>query len=153
MKYIEAPDEFDGRGPAVFLAGGITGAEYWQAQLANSLRELPAAVLNPRRQQFPADDPAAARQQIEWEHRHLRLASLVAFWFPPPTLCPIALFELGACCAAGTPLVVGSHPQYARRFDLQVQLSLRRPDVELVDSLSALAAQIIAHPALRGAYL
>ena len=108
MNYIEAPEEFDGCGPAVFLAGGITGADNWQAQVAQSLRRLQATVLNPRRKQFPNDNSATGQQQIEWEHRHLLLATLVAFWFPPPTLCPIALFELGACCAAGTPLVVGA---------------------------------------------
>ena len=150
MKYIEAPDEYEGGGAAVFLAGGITAAENWQARLAEALSPLNAVVLNPRRRAFPADNPTAARVQIEWEYRHLQRASLVAFWFPPPTLCPIALFELGACCSASTPLVVGADDQYARRYDLHVQLHLRRPEVELVDSLGELVAQIVAHPALYG---
>jgi hypothetical protein len=150
MKYIEAPDEFDGRSPAVFLAGGITGTDNWQASVAQSLRHTELTVLNPRRRHFPVDDQAAGLQQIEWEHRHLQRATLAAFWFPPPTLCPIALFELGACCSAGLPLVVGADRQYSRRFDLIVQLGLRRPEVGLVDSLEALSAQIGTHPALQG---
>src|SRR5436190_14265698 len=100
MIYIEAPANFDGRGPAVFLAGGISDAQNWQAELVEQLRGLHVVILNPRRRQFPAGDSDASRKQIAWEHRHLRTASLVAFWFPPQTLCPIALFELGTCCSA-----------------------------------------------------
>jgi hypothetical protein len=150
MNYIEAPDEFGGSGPAVFLAGGITGTENWQATVARNLTAHNVTVLNPRRERFPAGDPDAGRRQIEWEHRHLARADLIAFWFPPPTVCPIALFELGACCSALAPIVVGADPGYARRFDLQVQLRLRRPELELVDTLDDLTAQIVNHRALRG---
>src|SRR5262245_64999987 len=117
MNYIEAPDEFVGGGRAVFLAGGISDAEDWQSQVVRSLGNLDATVLNPRRAHFPAGDAEESRRQIGWEHRHLRRADLVAFWFPSQTLCPIALFELGACCSAGAVLVVGGDQRYGRRFD------------------------------------
>ena len=151
MNYIEAPNEYEGGGRAVFLAGGITGAENWQTQLIESLRDVNATVLNPRRKEFPMGDPAEGERQIEWEHRHLERADLFAFWFPPQTLCPIALFELGACCASGKPLVVGTAPTYARRFDVTVQLRLRRPDVRVLDSLEDLTRAVVEHPILRGA--
>ena len=116
MNYIEAPQEFDGAGPAVFLAGGISDAENWQAQLIRLLHGVDATILNPRRTHFPPNDLAESRRQIEWEARHLQQADLVAFWFPPQSLCPIALFELGICTASKVPMVVGTDPRYARSF-------------------------------------
>lgn len=145
MHVIEAPQEYQGHAPAVFLAGGISDTENWQREIIHALRDTAGVLLNPRRAEFPMDDPDAGRVQIEWEHRHLRRAGLVAFWFPPQTLCPIALFELGLCVESGIPLAVGTHPDYARRFDIEVQMRLRRPGVLVVDSLIALAAQIRGH--------
>jgi hypothetical protein len=149
MRYIEAPTEYEGKGPAVFLAGGISDSENWQKRFVRLLPPGEFAVLNPRRAEFPADDPAddpaAETEQIEWEHHHLLRADLVAFWFPPQTLCPIALFELGACCAAGTAIIVGTDPGYARRFDVRTQLRLRRPEVNVVHSLGTLAKQVVEH--------
>jgi hypothetical protein len=150
MNYIEAPDEFRGSGPAVFLAGGISDTDDWQSHVVRSLQDLDVAVLNPRWAQFPQGDAEESRRQIAWEHRHLERADLVAFWFPPQTLCPIALFELGACCTARIPLIIGAHPSYGRRFDLESQLALRRPDVKIACTLQEFTEQIHGHPALRG---
>lgn len=140
MNYVEAPGVYRGQERAVFLAGGITDAENWQAMLVQSQQEFPGVILNPRRAEFQVGDEELGRQQIEWEYRHLKLADLVAFWFPPQTLCPIALFELGACCESTVPLVVGTNPDYARRFDVVEQLRLRRrrPDVTVVSTLDQL---------------
>src|SRR5262245_51974564 len=145
MIYIEAPHKFVGNGPAVFLAGGISDCENWQCQVAKALQHVAATVLNPRRASFSQHTAAENQRQIEWEHRHLRRADLVAFWFPPQTLCPIALFELGVCCAAGTSIVVGTHPEYARRFDVETHLRLRRPKAKVVQSLEDLAEQVAEH--------
>jgi hypothetical protein len=93
--YVEAPTEYDGPGPSLFLAGGISGTHDWQAEVVERLADLPLVLLNPRRRNFPMDGPSAAEGQIAWEFRHLRRATAVLFWFPPETLCPIALFELG----------------------------------------------------------
>lgn len=150
MNVIEAPDEYNGSGPCVFLAGGISDTENWQAEFLGRVEGRNLSVLNPRRAAFPMGDAVEGRRQIEWEFGYLRRADLVAFWFPPQTLSPIALFELGACCSSGVPLVVGSDPAYARRFDLEVQLGLRRPEVELQDSLEKVADQVVRHPAIRG---
>src|SRR5262245_39813726 len=90
---IEPPAEYDGPGPSLFLAGGITGCPDWQAETISLFADLPLVLLNPRRRDFPINDPSAGPSQIEWEHRHLRRADAVLFWFPRETLCPIALYE------------------------------------------------------------
>lgn len=143
MTYIEAPDEYEGAGRSLFLAGGISGTHDWQMELVALLAGMPLVFLNPRRRNFPMDDSSAAEGQIAWEFRHLRLATAVAFWFPPETLCPIALFELGGRIAEpNQALFVGTHPDYKRRLDVQIQLKLARPKVTLASDIPALAEQI-----------
>lgn len=151
MPYIEAPDEFSGPRPAVFLAGGISDAENWQAQLVRRLGDIQGTIVNPRRKVYPRGDRAENQRQIKWEYRHLTQADFVAFWFPPQTLCPIALFELGVCCGLQLPMIVGVDPDYLRRFDVEVQLQLHRPDVLLVDRLEAVAERILKLTAYQGA--
>ena len=140
--YLEALAEFDGSGPSLFLAGGITACDDWQRRAAAALADLPLAILNPRRTNFPIHDPSAAATQIEWEHRHLRKAAALLFWFPSETLCPITLYELGACSMSTKPLFVGTHPEYQRRQDVVIQTRLARPEVEVVDSLDHLSRQV-----------
>jgi hypothetical protein len=142
--YIEALAEFDGKGPSVFLAGGISGCPDWQSQVVRELRPLPLAILNPRRANFPMDDPSAAGRQIEWEHRHLRLASALLFWFPCETLCPITLYELGAWSMTSKPLFIGTHPAYPRQLDIDVQTRLARPEIKVVNSVEGLVEQVRA---------
>ena len=140
---VEAPAEYDGPGPSLFLAGGITGTFDWQADVVARLAGLPLTILNPRRRNFPIDDPSAAEAQIAWEFRHLRRATAVLFWFPPETLCPIALFELGGrVMAPEQPLFVGTHPGYARRLDVEIQLRLARPEVRVTTDTAELARQV-----------
>lgn len=130
-RYVEAPTDYDGDLPSVFLAGGITGCPMWQAQAYEQLADLPIAVLNPRRPNFPIHDPSAAPTQIAWEFRHLHLADLVLFWFPDsgPVIQPIALYELGAHAATGKPIVVGADVNYVRRQDVVLQLKHIRPNL------------------------
>lgn len=75
MRYGEAPDEHEGPGPSVFLAGGISGCDDWQARAAAMLAGSALVVLNPRWKNFPMDDPTVAEAQIAWEFRHLRRAA------------------------------------------------------------------------------
>lgn len=142
---VEAPDEYAGDRPSLFLAGGISGTVDWQADVIGRLAGLPLVLINPRRRNFPMHDPAAAEGQIGWEYRHLRRATAVLFWFPPETLCPIALFELGGrTLVPDQPLFVGTHPDYGRRLDVVIQLRLVRPEVEVVSNTAALADQVRA---------
>jgi hypothetical protein len=147
--YIEAPREFDDSapwlfpGPAVFLAGGITGCPDWQQEMRSLLCESGLTLLNPRRADFPIGDPDAARAQIEWEHRHLRKADLILFWFCAATLNPIVLYELGAWSMRHKPLAVGIEPGYQREADVRIQTRLARPDVPIVASLQDLAEAVL----------
>jgi hypothetical protein len=133
---------------SIFLAGSISDPANWQGLLAKQLAGVDTTVFNPRRQEFPVGNRSEERRQIEWERRHLARANLVVFWFTPATLCPIALFELGACCESAKPVVVGIDPKYALKFDVSVHLSLRRPDVKVLDDLDDVARAILTHSAL-----
>lgn len=144
-RYIEAPDNHHGPLPGVFLAGGITGCPDWQAEARRELDPLPVAILNPRRADFPIHDPGAAAEQIAWEYDHLHRAAVVLFWFPdsgPVVVQPIALYELGAHAAAGTPIAVGTDPRYVRRADVVLQLGHVRPEVTVRDDLAAVCADV-----------
>jgi len=144
MRYVEAPaDYLHDSSPSIFLAGGISGCPPWQWRVARMLAGTDLVVINPRRVQWP-QDPAEAEEQIRWEFRHLRRATARLFWFPAETLCPIALYELGGATVSDGPLFVGVDPKFARRFDVEVQTKLARPDVRVVYSLEDLAAQVIA---------
>jgi hypothetical protein len=148
MKYIQCPQTLGSQPlePSLFLAGGISNCPDWQSILAAQLETTDWTLINPRRLDFDATNPSLAEEQIRWEHKHLRLASAIAFWFPSETLCPITLYELGAWSMTQKPLFIGTHPSYARRLDVIVQTRLVRPDVIVVDSLEALAAQIRSTP-------
>lgn len=145
MRYIEAPTEWEGQGQAVFLAGGISGCPDWQSIVVARLAATALVLVNPRRATFPPHGSAAATEQIVWEHRHLRRATAILFWFPCETLCPIALYELGAwSMSPHKPIFVGVHPDYARKHDIVIQIRLARPEVEVVHALDDLADQVRA---------
>jgi hypothetical protein len=151
MHIIEAPNQWDTSqattpAPMLFLAGGISGCPDWQQDLIAMLKEAPAPLVlfNPRRANFPMRDPTAAREQITWEHTHLRLAQAISFWFPRETLNPITLYELGAWSMTPKQLFIGVHPGYQRRQDVEIQTALARPDIQIVYALEALAEHINA---------
>jgi hypothetical protein len=139
MYYAECPETYSGNVPTLFLAGGIVGCPDWQAEMVAMLGDTDLVLLNPRRHDFPIHDPKAAEFQIKWEHEHLRKASAILFWFPCETLCPIVLYELGAWSMTDKTLLVGVHPEYKRRQDVEIQTRLVRPDVQIVHSLSELS--------------
>ena len=139
------------------MAGGISNCPDWHTELRERLALCDITLLNPRRANFPIDDPNAAQEQIAWECEHLRAATAISFWFPSQTLCPITLFELGAWSHwqgqifnAETqehqlfrkPIFVGAHPDYQRKQDIEIQMKLQRPEIEVVFTLEALARQI-----------
>ena len=126
----------------LFLAGGITGCPEWQEDVIKMFDNTNYVLLNPRRKNFPINDPEASYVQIKWEHEHLRKADAILFWFCKETLCPIVLYELGAWSMTRKPIFVGVDPEYQRRQDVEIQTSLVRPDVEIVYSLSDLCRQI-----------
>lgn len=154
ITYIEAPSLYNSPTDypvSLFLGGGITGCPDWQSEITKKLRNsvlelsnLNFVVFNPKREDFPMDDPTAAEGQIKWEHEYLRLSSSILFWFPSETLCPITLYELGSWSMTKKPLFVGCHPDYKRKQDVVIQTGLVRPDVKVVFSIDDLANQVIS---------
>jgi Nucleoside 2-deoxyribosyltransferase like len=149
MKYIQCPTEADPQSleQTLFLAGGISSCPDWQSELSAKLERTNWTVLNPRRKDFDAGDSRLAESQIDWEFRHLRLASAIAFWFPPDTLCPITLYELGAWSMTNKRLFVGVDPNYQRFLDVKIQTKFARPEIVILESLTDLAI------ALQGGFL
>lgn len=146
MRYIEAPDWSHGdlRHPSLFLAGGITGCPDWQEEIFLLLggQQLNLTIYNPRRKDFPIDDPKGAEEQITWEHARLRTVDFILFWFPEESVCPIALYELGAWTPQKKTLFVGCHPNYPRRQDVVIQTDLVRPGMPIYSSVSDLAVAV-----------
>lgn len=141
MKLIIAPDPVVDNAD-LFLAGGISNCPDWQTEMAHNLSDLDITVFNPRREIYTDEDSAA--KQIAWEHDALQKVTTILFWFPEETLCPITLFELGVFTQReNVDLFVGTHPNYARKFDVVHQLRLARPEVTVVESLDALTTQVI----------
>ena len=142
MKYVEAPSEDLGLGTSVFLAGGISNCPDWQKEFVDKIRDTELVVYNPRRANFPMGDKEEGLRQVKWEAEYLHKASCIIFWFPKETICPIVLFELGSWSMTDKPIFVGVHPDYSRRFDVETQLEIRRPDVTVVYSLDDLADRL-----------
>jgi len=144
MKYIESPKIYKGKEKSLFLAGGIQNCPDWQHYMAMYLlKDADIVLFNPRRKDFPIDDPSAAQAQIKWEYEYLRKATAILFWFPRETLCPIVLYELGAWSMTDKKIFVGVHPLYKRKQDVEIQTGLARPKIGIVHSEEALAAQVI----------
>jgi Nucleoside 2-deoxyribosyltransferase like len=143
VKYIECPEEYiSSIDLTLFLAGGITNCENWQTEMVGRLSDTNLTLLNPRRSVWPKNDPDAELKQIKWEHRHLLRAGAILFWFPPQTVCPITLYELGAWVFRPKKLFIGCDPKYSRKNDVAIQTSLERPLQKVVDSMEALAVQV-----------
>jgi len=143
----------DGSSCTLFLAGGISGCGDWQARMVEMLSGLPDewTILNPRRPDYQ-DSPAEARRQIGWEYAHLAVADAISFWFPPETVCPITLLELGRWSGIAKPIFVGVDKGYSRKLDVEVQIGLVRPYARIVNNLTELGDMILkeAHEIVAG---
>jgi len=103
MRVVTAPEAYNYHYDdiSIFLAGGITGCRPWQDWAIEMFRErLPEdkyVLFNPRRKEFPINDPNAAGEQIRWEFRHLNLMNYFFMYFDGPTESdqPICFYELG----------------------------------------------------------
>lgn len=152
MRIVVAPHNYTRRPErkTVFLAGGISNCPDWQSDAIAQLKDLPNVdVFNPRRPDFNIDDPAAAKAQINWEFRYLAKSDVILFWFPKETLCPIALYELGYWNARRSMrdgehrVFIGTHPEYARRFDVVEQTRLALDyQVRIDSSLDELVGRV-----------
>lgn len=130
--------------PSIFLAGGITGCPDWQSDVAMKLAtELPVIVYNPRRIGDLAMNGEDAYRQIHWEHMALNAASMTFFWFPAEGQCMISLFELGKELGRNSDIVVGVHPGYVRRFDVETQIELEGSGIKIYNNLDFMVDDFI----------
>lgn len=126
MKLIVPDSDYSGV-VDLFVAGGISNCPDWQSDVVDMFSETDLILANPRKYKKVAKIGTEASAQIAWEHLSLSNAETVMFWFPEETLCPITLFELGVQVGSlEKKLFVGTHPNYARRFDVIEQLKLAR---------------------------
>ena len=145
---IEAPNEVfnieNAKNVKVFLAGGITNCPDWQSEIIELLRDVPnLTIYNPRRANFPMDDPNASDEQITWEFIHLQNADVTVFWFAKGSLNPIVLYELGMWGnSRNKPMIIGIDPEYERKSDVIMQTVLAKPDFKYVDNVHLIAEGI-----------
>ena len=147
MRYIEALETWGGELHAnedfsLFLGGGISNCSPWQDYVVQQLADTDIVVLNPRRKNFPMDDPQESEKQIQWEFDHLELADSILFWFCAETLCPITLFEYGKWITSDKRLFVGCDPAYARLSDVKIQTQLESPWQHVHTCLDDLIAEV-----------
>ena len=132
MQVITAPEPLvDPREPTVFLAGGITNCPWWQDDLIAMLANYEGYIYNPRRRNFPIEDPNAAQEQITWEFEALNRCRVFSMWFcSGESDQPICQYELGRHLVrfdytnALEQVVIGVEPGYRREQDVRIQTSL-----------------------------
>ena len=120
---------------SVFLAGGITGCWDWQEAAIDELSKYDdtdnLVVYNPRRENFPIEDPNAAQEQIEWEFKYLHQVDIFSMYFTAgQSTQPICMYELGVHLArfelSYKPLsaIVSVEDGYVRSQDVEIQTQL-----------------------------
>lgn len=130
---------------SLFLAGGISNCPDWQSELIALLSNCKnLTIFNPRRPNYPMDDPGEAQVQIKWEYDHLKTADMIVVWFSKGSINPIVLYELGTWVNARTdiPAFIGIDPGYERADDVIIQTKLARPEIQITNNLTLLAQQI-----------
>jgi hypothetical protein len=139
---IEAPNDVysiqNNRNTKLFLAGGITNCPDWQSEIIQKLKDVPdLTVYNPRRKNFPIEDPNASEAQITWEYNKLKESDIILFWFSRGSLNPIVLYELGRWgnSSMKKSIVVGLDREYERKQDVIIQTRLSRGNIPFVDSI------------------
>lgn len=106
MKIITAPEIYkNNNNITCFLAGGITNCPNWQDEVIKNIKEYSSNmgidlkyldIYNPRRVNFPIDNPSAAQEQIEWEFKYLEECNIFSMYFcNAPSDQPICMYELG----------------------------------------------------------
>lgn len=133
MRVITAPEKYqklNSEEYCIFLGGGITGCDDWQSEVIEHIKTIPEVkmvddrlvIFNPRRKDFPMDDPDAAYEQIMWEHRYIAFSHLITLYFAPDEIQPICLFELGKSIHRPIDqLLITSDPNYPRLKDIDIQ--------------------------------
>jgi hypothetical protein len=139
-----APLDIEPGVASVFLAGSIEmgQAEDWQGVVGRALADVPAVILNPRRDEWDASwvqtiHNPQFREQVEWELAAQERATCIAMHFAPPTKAPVTLLELGLFARSGK-VVVCCPDGFWRKGNVEVVCA--RYDVPLVSGLDELVA-------------
>jgi len=146
---VTAPETIPTDGFKIFLAGGITNCPNWQKELIEKMEKQETGdaevyLFNPRRENFPIDDPNASKEQITWEFEALREADMIIFWFSKGSDNPIVLYELGMWGnSRDTLIAIGIDEGYSRKQDVEIQTMLARDDVAIVYTLDEVVKQIV----------
>lgn len=145
MRVITAVEQFQDDAKAVkcFLAGGITNCPDWQSQVIENLKAYDAkfpgelddlVIFNPRRANFPIDDPNASKEQIMWEFNWLEKMDIFSMFFTGgDSDQPICMYELGRNIyrmqmmfrtTFHKRIVISCDPTYRRANDVKIQTAL-----------------------------
>ena len=145
MKIVVAPEQYElqPNETVCFLAGGITNCPDWQNVVLHTLdmfdKQYPGkldnlVVFNPRRENFPIDDPNAAYEQIAWEFNWLQKMDVFTMYFSEgDSDQPICLYELGRNIMTmmqrfsndyAERIVVSYDKNYRRAQDVKIQTDL-----------------------------
>lgn len=121
---------------SIFLAGGITGCDNWQKvvqfELMRTFKNDPLLILNPRRDNFPINNPNAAEEQITWEFNALDYCDMFTMYFAGGSSDqPICMYEYGRHLAkfdehsrSLNSVVVTACKDYKRYNDVIIQTRL-----------------------------
>lgn len=137
IKVITAPelvtDNIYEKNTTIFLSGCINNCPNWQAKLIDELNDHQnITLLNPRRDNFPIDDPNASIEQITWEFEGMKKSGIIVFWFSKENSNPMSLYQLGMHGNSGDKIIViGCDPEYSKISDIEIQTKLARPDIKV----------------------
>lgn len=145
MNYIEAPEIYTWNSQTLFLAWWISNCPDWQKEFIQYFKQTSLTIINPRRYDFDVADTSMEEEQIKWEHEHLEKSDIISFWFPKETLCPITLYELGKYAKSQKDIFVWVEDNYSRKRDVEIQMWLLRPNMQICSSLDMLAQNILSH--------
>lgn len=156
MRVITAPKMYISEPSDVrcFLAGGITKCHDWQSKVISYLKDMESngvnldklVIFNPRRDNFPIDNPNAAENQITWEFDHLSHAHIFSMYFcKSESDQPICMYELGRNIVEiqndyGSTwrdrIIISVESGYSRSNDVVVQTKLATNGLVPVDTNS-----------------
>lgn len=103
----------------LFLAGTIDNGNSidWQMEIVNGLESYPISIANPRTDDWDSswtNESLPLMEQILWELKNIKEASIVFFNFLPDSKSPITLLELGLVAGLGVKAVVCCPVEYYR---------------------------------------
>ena len=136
MWIYTAPGDYikDSLDVTCFLAGGITGCKNWQETTLLYLNSMEKCgidlshlvIFNPRREDFPINDPTAAEEQIKWEFDKLNSCDIFSMFFAEgESDQPICMYELGRhLLCEHKAFIIGIEDGYKREQDVLIQTKL-----------------------------